>query len=195
MKILGISGSLRRGSYNTSLLGAAAGLLPDEVEFELWGGLKEVPPYDEDDDTEEAPAAATALREAIAGADAVLFATPEYNSSVPGQLKNAIDWVSRPLATNPLRNKPVAVVGASTGAFGAVWSQGELRKVLAATGARVVEGEVAVGHAPTRFDEEGRLVDENLLEQLEEVVAVLVAAAAARCEAPDSHLAPAGLNA
>jgi chromate reductase, NAD(P)H dehydrogenase (quinone) len=195
MKILGISGSLRRGSYNTSLLGAAAGLLPDEVEFELWGGLKEVPPYDEDDDTEEAPAAATALREAIAGADAVLFATPEYNSSVPGQLKNAIDWVSRPLATNPLRNKPVAVVGASTGAFGAVWSQGELRKVLAATGARVVEGEVAVGHAPTRFDEEGRLVDENLLEQLEEVVAVLVAAAAARCEASDSHLAPARLTA
>jgi chromate reductase, NAD(P)H dehydrogenase (quinone) len=195
MKILGISGSLRRGSYNTSLLGAAAGLFPDEVEFELWGGLKEVPPYDEDDDTEEAPAAATALREAIAGADAVLFATPEYNSSVPGQLKNAIDWVSRPLATNPLRNKPVAVVGASTGAFGAVWSQGELRKVLAATGARVVEGEVAVGHAPTRFDEEGRLVDENLLEQLEEVVAVLVAAAAARCEASDSHLAPASLTA
>jgi chromate reductase, NAD(P)H dehydrogenase (quinone) len=195
MKILGISGSLRRGSYNTSLLGAAAGLLPDEVEFELWGGLKEVPPYDEDDDTEEAPAAATALREAIAGADAVLFATPEYNSSVPGQLKNAIDWVSRPLATNPLRNKPVAVVGASTGAFGAVWSQGELRKVLAATGARVVEGEVAVGHAPTRFDEEGRLVDENLLEQLEEVVAVLVAEAAARCEASDSHLAPASLTA
>jgi chromate reductase, NAD(P)H dehydrogenase (quinone) len=187
MKILGISGSLRRGSYNTSLLGAAAGLLPADVEFELWGGLKEVPPYDEDDDTEEAPAAATALREAIAGADAVLFATPEYNSSVPGQLKNAIDWVSRPLATNPLRNKPVAVVGASTGAFGAVWSQAELRKVLAATGARVVEGEVAVGHAPTRFDEDGRLVDENLLEQLEEVVAVLVDAAAARCEA-DSPL-------
>jgi chromate reductase, NAD(P)H dehydrogenase (quinone) len=187
MKILGISGSLRRGSYNTSLLGAAAGLLPADVEFELWGGLKEVPPYDEDDDTEEAPAAATALREAIADADAVLFATPEYNSSVPGQLKNAIDWVSRPLATNPLRNKPVAVVGASTGAFGAVWSQAELRKVLAATGARVVEGEVAVGHAPTRFDEDGRLVDENLLEQLEEVVAVLVDAAAARCEA-DSPL-------
>jgi chromate reductase len=192
MKILGISGSLRRGSHNASLLGAAAGLLPADVEFELWGGLKEVPPYDEDDDTEEAPAAATALREAIAGADAVLFATPEYNSSVPGQLKNAIDWASRPLATNPLRNMPVAVVGASTGAFGAVWAQAELRKVLAATGARVVEGEVAVGHAPTRFDEEGRLVDENLLEQLEEVVAGLVAEAAARCETSDSHLAAAG---
>jgi chromate reductase len=188
MKILGISGSLRRGSYNTSLLGVAARLLPADVEFELWGGLKGVPPYDEDDDTEEAPAAAAALREAIAGADAVLFATPEYNSSVPGQLKNAIDWVSRPLATNPLRNKPVAVVGASTGAFGAVWSQAELRRVLAATGARVVEGEVAVGHAPTRFDEEGRLVDANLLEQLEEVVAVLVAEAAGRCEAADATL-------
>jgi chromate reductase len=189
MKILGISGSLRRGSYNTSLLGAAAGLLPDDVEFELWGGLKAVPPYDEDDDTEEAPAAVAALRKAIAGVDGVLIATPEYNSSVPGQLKNAIDWASRPPATNPLRNKPVAVVGASTGAFGAVWSQAELRKVLAATGARVVEGEVAVGHAPTRFDEDGRLVDENLLEQLEEVVAGLVAAAAARREALDSALA------
>jgi len=189
MKILGISGSLRRDSYNTRLLGAAADLFPDNVEFELWGRLKEVPPYDEDDDTEKAPAAVAAFRQAIAGADAVLIATPEYNSSVPGQLKNAIDWASRPLATNPLRNKPVAVVGASTGAFGAVWAQAELRKVLAATGARVVEGEVAVGHAPTRFDEDGRLVDENLLEQLEEVIAGLVAEAAARCKALDSPLA------
>ena len=190
MKILGISGSLRRGSYNTSLLGAAASLFPDDLEFEVWGRLKEVPPYDEDDDTEEAPAAVAAFREAIAGADAVLFATPEYNSSVPGQLKNAIDWASRPLATNPLRNKPVAVVGASTGAFGAVWAQAELRKVLAATGARVVEGEVAVGHAPTRFDEDGRLIDENLLEQLEEVVAGLVAEADPRFQALASHHPP-----
>jgi len=191
MKTLGISGSLRRDSYNTRLLGAAAGLVPEDVEFEFWGGLKEVPPYDEDDDTEEAPAAVAALREAIAGADAVLIATPEYNSSVPGQLKNAIDWVSRPLAMNPLRNKPVAVVGASTGAFGAVWSQAELRKVLAATGARVVEGEVAVGHAPTRFDEDGRLVDENLLEQLEEVVTGLIAVAVARCTSSEAPLASA----
>ena len=190
MKILGISGSLRRGSYNTSLLGSAASLLPDDVEFEVWGRLKEVPPYDEDDDTEVAPAAVAAFREEIAGADAVLFATPEYNSSVPGQLKNAIDWASRPLATNPLRNKPVAVVGASTGAFGAVWSQAELRKVLAATGARVVEGEVAVGHAPTRFDEDGRLMDENLLEQLQEVVDGLVAEADSRFQALASHHPP-----
>jgi chromate reductase, NAD(P)H dehydrogenase (quinone) len=110
---------------------------------------------------------------------------------VPGQLKNAIDWASRPLATNPLRNKPVAVIGASTGAFGAVWSQAELRRALAATGARAVEGEVAVGHAPTRFDAGGRLVDENLLEQLEEVVAGLVAAASARREALMAPLASA----
>ena len=114
-----------------------------------------------------------ALRSAIGEADAVLFATPEYNASIPGSLKNALDWVSRPVATNPLRNKPVAVVGASTGAFGAVWAQAELRKVLAAIGARVVDGEVAVGHAPTRFDESGRLEDESLREQLEETIDAL----------------------
>src|SRR5436190_13675009 len=174
MKILGISGSFRRGSYNTSLLGAAASLLPDGVEFELWGRLKEVPPYDADDDTEEAPASVAAFREAIADADAVLIATPEYNSSVPGQLKNAIDWASRPLATNPLRNKPVAVVGASTGAFGAVWSQAELRKVLAATGARVLDVELAVGHAAERFDVAGRLVDDAVREGLADVLATIV---------------------
>ena len=175
MKVLGISGSLRRESYNAKLLRAAEELLPGFVELEVWDGLKAVPPYDEDDDVEPAPAAVADLRAAIAGADAVLFATPEYNSSIPGQLKNALDWVSRPLATNPLRNKPVAVVGASTGAFGAVWSQAELRKVLGATGARVVDAEVAVGHAPTRFDEDGRLVDDDLRDQLAETLDALLA--------------------
>jgi chromate reductase, NAD(P)H dehydrogenase (quinone) len=174
MKILGISGSLRADSYNTQLLRAAAELLPREAELELWSCLKAVPPYDEDDDVQPAPAAVAELRAAIAEADAVLFATPEYNASIPGVLKNALDWVSRPLKSNPLRNKPVAVVGASTGAFGAVWSQAELRKVLASIGARVVEGDVAVGHAPSRFDEHGRLADEQLLEQLIEVVGALV---------------------
>src|SRR6266576_903599 len=164
MKVLAISGSLRSGSHNTRLLRAAAEFLPDDVEFELWDGLKAIPPYDGDDDTDPAPAAVAQLRAAIAGADAVLIATPEYNSSIPGQLKNALDWASRPIATNVLRNKPVAVVGASAGAFGAVWAQAELRKVLSATGARVVEGEVAVGHAPTRFDDDGRLTDDDLRE-------------------------------
>jgi chromate reductase, NAD(P)H dehydrogenase (quinone) len=177
VKILGISGSLRSQSHNTNLLRAAAELLPPGVELELWDGLKAVPPYDQDDDVEPAPEPVAAIRSAIAAADAVLFATPEYNSSVPGVLKNALDWVSRPLKTNALRNKPVAVVGASTGAFGAVWSQAELRKVLAAIGARVVEGDVAVGHAPSRFDESGRLTDDQTREQLAEVLLALVAEA------------------
>ena len=180
MKVLGISGSLRRDSHNTQLLRAAAELLPDGVELERWDGLKAVPPYSEDDDLDEAPAAVTELRDAIAGADAILFATPEYNHSVPGQLKNALDWASRPLATSPLRNKPVAVVGASMGAFGAVWAQAELRKVLAAIGARVVEGDVAVGHAHTKFAEAGQLLDDDLREQLAEVVDELVTVARAR---------------
>jgi chromate reductase, NAD(P)H dehydrogenase (quinone) len=175
LKILGISGSLRNDSFNTRLLRAASELLRPDVDFELWDGLKAVPPYDEDDDVQSAPAGVAALREAIADADAVLFATPEYNWSIPGVLKNAIDWASRPLASNPLRNKPVAVIGASTGAFGAIWSQAELRKVLSATGARVLEHEVAVGHAHTRFDDEGRLVDGELHGQLGAVLAALVA--------------------
>ena len=180
MKILAVSGSLRPDSWNTKVLRSAAELLPGDAELELFDGLKAVPPYDEVDDVEPAPSAVARLREAIRDADALLFSTPEYNSSVPGQLKNALDWASRPLATNVLRNKPAAVVGASTGAFGAVWAQAELRKVLAATGARVVEGEVAVGHAPARFDDDGALVDEALQEQLAEVVEALAEAARAR---------------
>ena len=183
MKILGISGSLRRDSYNTKLLRAAGELLPRHAELELWDGLKEIPPYDEDDDVEPAPPSVAALRDAVAEADALLFATPEYNSSVPGQLKNAVDWVSRPLATNALRNKPVLVIGASTGAFGAVWSQAELRKILGATGARVVDAEVAVGHAPTGFDAGGTLLDEDMRDQLGEAVDALVA------ETPAGYLA------
>jgi chromate reductase len=175
MRVLGIAGSLRHDSYNRKLLLAASELLPDDVEVELFEGLKAVPPYDEDDDVKPAPAAVARLRAAIAGADAILFATPEYNSSIPGQLKNALDWASRPLATNVLRNKPVAVVGASTGAFGAVWAQADLRKVLGATGARVVDVELPVGHAPRRFDEEtGALTDAGVLHELREVVWSLV---------------------
>ena len=151
MRILGISGSLRRDSHNTALLRAAAEHLPAGVELELWDGLRDVPPYDQDDDVEPAPAAVAALRAAVAGADAVLIATPEYNHSIPGALKNALDWASRPFATNAFRGKPVAVIGASAGLFGAVWAQAELRKVLAAMGARVVEGEVAVGQAAEKF--------------------------------------------
>ena len=126
MKVLGISGSLRRDSYNTMLLGAAEELLPDGVELELWEGLKAVPPYDQDDDVEPAPAPAAALRAAIAGADAVLVSTPEYNSSIPGQLKNALDWVSRPLAT---RAVPVSAAPFSSTTSVPSTSRNEPRKV------------------------------------------------------------------
>lgn len=180
MKALGVPGSLRRDSHNRRLLLEAAELMPAGVEFELFDGLKEIPPFDEDYERGSAPAGVAHFRAALAGADAVLFATPEYNRSIPGQLKNAIDWVSRPFATSVLRNKPVAVVGASTGAFGAIWAQAELRKVLGAAGARVIEGELAVGHAGRRLEDNGRILDEDLAEQLGEVLDLLVAAARER---------------
>ena len=181
-RILGISGSLRRDSHNTSLLRAAAEAAGPDVELELYDGLKDVPPYDEDDDTHLRPKSVARLNEAIANADAVLFSTPEYNASIPGHLKNAIDWVSRPVATNALRNKPVAVVGASTGAFGAVWAQAELRKVLAALGARVLDVELPVPHAHTRFDE-GGLTDDEIRASLAEAVETLAAEGRTREEA------------
>jgi chromate reductase len=160
MKVLGISGSLRRGSHNTELLRAAASQLPPGVEFELYEGLKDIPPYDEDEDKSQV-GSVRRLKEHIAAADAVIFATPEYNHSIPGHLKNALDWVSRPLADTPLKGKPVAVIGASTGIFGAVWAQAELRKVLGAIGARVVDRELPVGMAdeivsdPEKLEESG----------------------------------------
>jgi chromate reductase len=178
MRVLGMSGSLRRESHNTRLLYAAREVFEAEgAELDVYDRLRDIPPYDEDDDGADAPAAVAHLRDAVAGADAVFFATPEYNSSIPGQLKNAIDWLSRPIATNPLRNKPVAVVGASTGMFGAVWAQAELRKVLAATGARVVEGELPVPQAHMRFDEEGRLNDPALHDAHRNIVSALVSEA------------------
>jgi chromate reductase len=178
MRVLGISGSLRRDSYNTKLLRHAGELFEDEgVEFEIYDGLKDVPPYDEDDEMNGTPEAVSRIREAVRAADAVFFTTPEYNSSIPGALKNALDWVSRPLATNALRNKPVAVIGASAGMFGAVWAQAELRKTLGAMGARVAEGEVALGRAMDRFDADGRLNEPNLEEEVREVARTLVAEA------------------
>jgi chromate reductase, NAD(P)H dehydrogenase (quinone) len=177
VRVLGISGSLRRGSHNTALLRYAGGLVEAEgAEFAIYDRWRELPIFDEDLDVEDPHPAVARMRAAVRAADAVFFATPEYNSSVPGGLKNAIDWLSRPsLAESSLRNKPVAVVGASIGAFGATWAQAELRKVLATAGARVVDGEVALGHAMDRFDHNGNLNDENLEGQVREVVRTLVA--------------------
>jgi chromate reductase, NAD(P)H dehydrogenase (quinone) len=170
MKVLGISGSLRRDSHNGTLLRAAAELLPPPVELEVFEGLKAVEPYDEDDDRRLGPVGARRLREAIEDADAILIATPEYNHSVPGQLKNAIDWASRPLGENALWGKPVAVVGASTGMFGAVWSQAEVRKSLGASGARVIEEELPVGHAQEAFSDDGRLKDPELRDRYQQIL-------------------------
>jgi chromate reductase len=173
MRVLGISGSVRRGSHNLALLRAAAAQLPPNAEFEEWRGLAELPAYDEDLDTASAPMAVAALRQAITSADAVIIATPEYNSSIPGALKNALDWASRPWPENSLRGKPVCVIGASTGLFGAVWAQAELRKVLATIGAKVIEQELPVGQAHLAFGEHGHL-EPHLRDRLVGIVGSLV---------------------
>jgi chromate reductase, NAD(P)H dehydrogenase (quinone) len=166
MRILAVSGSLREGSFNTSLLRAAVEAAPDGVELELWEGTGELPLYDDDLDGPTVPEPVRRLREDWAAADAIVFATPEYNGSVPGGLKNAIDWASRPKLEAVLRNKPVAVLGASTGRFGALWAQQDLKRILGIAGARVVGTEIPVSRAHERFDEEGRLLDGEIFEQL-----------------------------
>ena len=177
MRILALSGSLRRDSYNTHLLGAAAELAGRDIEVELYDGLAAIPPYDGDVEALGMPMAVTDLKRRIAAADVVLIATPEYNSSLPGQLKNALDWVSRPIKESPFRGKPTAVIGTSTSAYGGVWAQAELRKVLGILGARVIEGEVAVPNAADHFDAEGRLTHREISEQLAQLLDDLVAAA------------------
>jgi chromate reductase len=178
MRVLGISGSLRRESHNTALLRAAAERLPAGAELEPFERLAELPAYDEDLERVRTPDAVADLRAAIREADAVLIATPEYNHSIPGALKNAIDWASRPAGESALNGKPAAVLGASTGMFGAVWSQAEMRKVLAAAGARVVDTELPVGRAHRLPREHGVLVlDPGLEERLDETLAELVDAA------------------
>lgn len=183
MRILAISGSLRRGSYNTGLLRALREEAPDGIEIAIWDGLKELPPYDADDDGIPGPPTVAAFRKLVHDADAVVIATPEYNSSVPGALKNALDWASRPLATNAFRNKPVGVIASSAGAFGGVWAAAELRKVLGAMGARVADVELAVGHAQQKFDESGVLVDDDVRQGLRDALSAVLAEATPRLAA------------
>ena len=175
MRVLGISGSLRRDSHNSALLRAAAERLPAGAELVEFEGLREIPPYDADVEAEEGvPEAVAALRQAIREADAVLVATPEYNHSIPGALKNALDWASRPAGESALMGKPAAAIGASTGMFGAVWAQAEVRKVLGAMGGRVVEAELPVPRAQDSY-EDGRLeLTPEQSAQLQELLAQLV---------------------
>jgi chromate reductase len=183
MRVLGISGSLRRDSFNRALLRAAAERLPAGAELVEFERLGEIPPYDEDVEAAGIePEAVHELRQAIRGADAVLIATPEYNHSIPGQLKNALDWASRPAGRSALNGKPAAAIGASTGMFGAVWAQAETRKVLGALGGRVVEAELPVAHAHELMVD-GRLeLPPEQAERLEELLAELVAAAEQEAE-------------
>ena len=171
MQILGISGSLRAGSLNTQLLRLAAEELPEGVELELYEDLASIPPFDQDL-VDLAPDQVERLKEAVAEADAILVATPEFNGSIPGQLKNAIDWVSRPLADNPARGKPAAVIGASTSSFGGIWAQRELRKVLGILGTRVLDVELPVAKADQRLADP----DLDLRAELAHVVDALVGA-------------------
>ncbi|MGH2843442.1 MAG: NADPH-dependent FMN reductase [Solirubrobacteraceae bacterium] len=176
VRVLGICGSLRRGSYNRQLLDVADSMIAGRASVRLFDGLKALPPFDEDDE-DALPAPVGELRVAIYRADALLVATPEYNASVPGQLKNAIDWASRPFSATVLRGKPAAVIGASTSLFGAVWAQAEVRKSLATAGAVVVDRELPVPNARDAFTEQGCLADPGLMGQLDELLDELLASA------------------
>lgn len=179
MHLLAISGSLREQSYNGMLLGQAEALLPGGVDCVQWHGLHAVPPFSEDHEGAPAPVVRH-LRATVAAADAVLVATPEYNGSVPGQLKNALDWASRPFPDNVLRGKPAAVVGASITPSGAGRAQAEVRAVLGRIGAEVLDTEVRVARAAEQFDQEGRLIDTELRRALADLLGGLVAAVRGR---------------
>jgi len=178
MRILAVSGSLRAGSHNTSLLQAAIDAAPEGVDVELWEGIGGLPIYDQDLEGTDLPESVRRLREDWGSADAILFATPEYNGSVPGGLKNAVDWGSRPRLEAALTNQNVAVIGASTGQFGAMWAQADLRKILGLAGARVIGDELPVTRAHEKFDHQGRLLDGELFERLRLLLETLALEAA-----------------
>src|SRR3954453_22825623 len=173
MRILGIAGSLRRGSHNRKLLRAAGRALPPGAELVEWEGLGGLPIFDEDQEDTPPPAVADFL-DAVAEADGLLIATPEYNASVPGGLKNALDWASRPFPDNVLREKPSAVIGASTGLFGAVWAQAEVRQALKASCAHRLESEVPGGMADAAFAPDDTLADPELAARLDDVLGDLL---------------------
>jgi chromate reductase len=159
MKFLGISGSLRAASLNTASLRAAMELLPEGVTMEI-AEIKDIPLYDDDTRAAGMPAAVTALQTSIAAADAVIIATPEYNYSIPGVLKNAIDWISR-TQPQPFAGKPVGIIGASMGALGTGRAQYDLRKIFVFLDGHVLnKPEVMIAAAHTKFDAEGKLADE-----------------------------------
>ena len=176
MRILALSGSLREQSLNSAVARATAGLAPAGVDVEVYDRLGDVPLYDADLDVPgEEPDAVRDLRERIRAADALLVVTPEYNGSVPGVLKNAIDWASRPPGGGaPLWGKTAAVAGATTGQYGALWAQQDLRRILGIAGARVLAGELPIARAQNLFDEALQLRDPLVAERLRTHLEALV---------------------
>ncbi len=175
IRVLGIVGSLRKESYNRKLLQAAVELAPEGVELEL-AEIIDIPLFNEDVLEAGVPDVVESFKERIAEADALLIATPEYNWSVPGPLKNAIDWVSRPIATSPLQGKPAAIMGASTGPFGTVRVQLHWRQVFAYTNTYLLpQPQVVVNMAEQKFDDEGRLTDEATRQQVRKLLEALEA--------------------
>ena len=173
-RVFGIPGSLRRGSFNRSLLRSAEELAPANVVFDTFDGLGGIPPCSQDLEGGLTPAAVVDLRARIGRADAVLVATPEYNSSMPGVLKNMLDWASRPAGESVLAGKPAAVLGASPGRYGAVWAQADARKVLTAIGANVLDAEFPFPRVHEKFDERRNLVDEPVRDELRALVSSLL---------------------
>jgi len=173
VKIAGLSGSLRRGSYNTALLRAAQSVLPDNTKLEIVE-YADVPLFNHDVEKQGFPEAVQSLRSQLAGADAVLFAAPEYNWSIPGVMKNAIDWASRG-SDSPLDGKPAGIMGAG-GRLGTAYAQQHLRQILMHNDMRVVtRPNVLISHASKQFDEELNLVNERHLEQVKRLLVALVA--------------------
>ena len=173
-RILGIPGSLRRASYNRGLIRAAREDAPDGVDIGEFD-LSTIPLFNEDVEAQGDPPPVRALKEQIRAADALLIATPEYNYSIPGVLKNAIDWASRPPQATPLRHKLIALMGASPGGFGTVRSQLALRQVFFFTKSYVLlEPEVHVSAAGDKFDAEGNLVDATIRQSVRALVTALV---------------------
>jgi len=178
VRITGIAGSLRRESFNRRLLHAATHEMPPGAELTLWDGLGAVTPFSEDLEAAPAPPGVAELRQVIAEADGLLFATPEYNGSVPGQLKNAIDWASRPTRAGVLQGKPAAVISASPSPHGAAWAQADLRKILTIAGADVCDSGLAIPRVPGQFTPAGLLADPAMNRALTQLITSLLARAA-----------------
>lgn len=176
MKILGIAGSLRHGSYNRALLRVAQELSPAEAQITPYTRLGEIQPYNEDVRTQGDPEPVRDLKAQIRAADALLIATPEYNYGIPGVLKNAIDWASRPPEESPLRYKPIALMGASPGNMGTVRAQLALRQTFLFTESYVLlKPEVLVSRAAERFDAQGNLTDQSTRDHVSRLITALIA--------------------